>query len=211
MMDDTYQAVDLELEKESCNPYDVSTACVTSCPLSRGDYFIDGDYLACREKLTLPKLCIKTGELVDESSHLQKKVMYWIPPWVIASLLVTGFLFVYLYIVKRKKVVVSYYLTPALTLKYNLVQYISYTGILCCLALLLFGVGIKFGLLLCLIMLLFIVFNKVYGFQLKVSKFEDGYFYISGFSQGYLDALDGNHISDEPSACSEAVVTHNVI
>lgn len=59
----------------------------------------------------LPLRCVKTNQPV-EASQLKKKTLYWAPPWLLITILLSILVYLILYLCMRKKVVVEIPLSP---------------------------------------------------------------------------------------------------
>ena len=141
----------------------------------------------------LPRRCVKTGVPVQDS-ELKIKTLYWCTPWAAISILASILIYLVLYLVLRKKVVVEIPLSAGgrAILRKHVFITISLVG--AGIGLVVWGasyfdtlVGLIFVGILCIVAGL--IYGVLKGNALRVSKIANGEAWLSGASPEFLDQL----------------------
>ncbi|MFK7911666.1 MAG: hypothetical protein AB8F34_13845 [Akkermansiaceae bacterium] len=194
---------------ESQNPYSTPQAETILHPSAQVDprnYYVDGKFLVVRHGAELPDRCIKTGVELPDAKR-KKKTIYWAhPAW--ALLILAGLLVYFIvYLCIRKKVTLTFSLSKSAKNKKLVRMLACLGGAFGSLALAIFFFANSdssdnyamfgvFGMILFVVGLIAMSFTS---HLYRIKKHQDGWYYLVGFSQQFLDAIQAEHPLAETS------------
>lgn len=107
-------ALNVELSSVNENPYQVANDYSQEPQQSNGysptQFYVDGSQIICGKEVMLPPVCVRTGERED-LVEVRRKAIYYVHPAVYVALIGGLIPLLILYMILRKKVVVSFYLS----------------------------------------------------------------------------------------------------
>jgi len=183
--------------KEPVNPYAAPEAIIKDPIVMNFEPEVSGKLIVVDKKADLPEYCFLTGEDVSPEDRLNKSLYFVSSLWVL--LIFLGIIGIIIYIVinltTRKKTFVCYSLSKAGKKNLAKKRLIGTTVSLFILVAAVFAFMqvteemIKFGFVGIVLFTIALIISIYKGSVMRVRKYKNGRFYLSGSGQGFRDRL----------------------
>ena len=179
------------------NPYAAPKAVLQDPKGRNSDVEVSGKFIVVGRDADLPKRCFVTGELITTEKR-QCKTLYYVNPYLALLILLGGIgiiVYVIISVSNRKKVFVRYSLSKGAKKKLRTKR--LYGSIICAalfgLSLVAFSQGseemIGYGIFGIALFIIALIVTISIGTVMRVRKYKNGLFYLSGSGQKFRDYL----------------------